>query len=184
MGRNSRRSSEDNSRRRYRRGSSSPRRTPSAERSKPVQHSKPTEKRYSDRKTDRSRTQRSRSGSARRSRSRSASPAHVQTRRMSMQAQQNQQEIQLPIGANMQTDILKVEGDFSNFPEITQKTRESLIARGITYLFPVQVGSFRHVTARKDLIVRDLTGSGKTLAYALPTIEYLRKSKTLGTGKI
>lgn len=101
-----------------------------------------------------------------------------------MQAQQNQQEIQLPIGANMQTDILKVEGDFSNFPEITQKTRESLIARGITYLFPVQVGSFRHVTARKDLIVRDLTGSGKTLAYALPTIEYLRKSKTLGTGKI
>jgi superfamily II DNA/RNA helicase len=32
--------------------------------------------------------------------------------------------------------------------------------------------------------VRDLTGSGKTLGYALPMIEHLRKSKTLGTGKI
>jgi len=108
----------------------------------------------------------------------------VQPRRMSMEAQQNHQDIQLPVGANMRTDVLKVEGDFSNFPEITQKTRESLIARGITYLFPVQVGSFRHVMSRKDLIVRDLTGSGKTLGYALPMIEHLRKSKTLGTGKI
>jgi superfamily II DNA/RNA helicase len=104
-----------------------------------------------------------------------------------MQAQQHQAQephIQLPVGANMQTDVLKVEGDFSNFPEITQKTREGLIARGITYLFPVQVGSFRHVMGRKDLIVRDLTGSGKTLGYALPMIEHLRKCKTLGTGKI
>jgi hypothetical protein len=28
-------------------------------------------------------------------------------------------------------------GDFDNFPEITQKSRELLIARGITALFPV-----------------------------------------------
>lgn len=38
--------------------------------------------------------------------------------------------------------------------------------------------------ARKDLIVRDLTGSGKTLAFALPLVEYLRKNKLFGTGKI
>lgn len=76
------------------------------------------------------------------------------------------------------------EGDFENFPEITQKTREGLIARGIKHLFPVQAGSFRQVWRRKDLIVRDLTGSGKTLGFALPTVEFLRKAKTLGSGKI
>lgn len=32
--------------------------------------------------------------------------------------------------------------------------------------------------------MRDLTGSGKTLGFALPTVEFLRKSKTLGSGKI
>jgi superfamily II DNA/RNA helicase len=37
---------------------------------------------------------------------------------------------------------------------------------------------------RKDLIVRDLTGSGKTLGFSLPLLEFLRKSKTLGSGKI
>ena len=37
---------------------------------------------------------------------------------------------------------------------------------------------------REDLIVRDLTGSGKTLGYALPMVEYFRKNKTFGTGKI
>lgn len=79
---------------------------------------------------------------------------------------------------------MKNEGDFDNFPEITQKTRDSLKARGINYLFPVQVNSFRHVMKRKDLIVRDLTGSGKTLGFALPLVEYLRKQKTLGSGKI
>ena len=75
-------------------------------------------------------------------------------------------------------------GDFDNFPEITQKSRELLIARGITGLFPVQFESFKHVWSRKDLIVRDLTGSGKTLGFSLPLVEYLRKNKTLGSGKI
>lgn len=84
----------------------------------------------------------------------------------------------------MINDALKNEGDFDNFPEITQKTREGLKARGINYLFPVQIGSFRHIWKRKDLIVRDLTGSGKTLGFALPMIEFLRKCKTLGNGKI
>ena len=38
--------------------------------------------------------------------------------------------------------------------------------------------------SRKDLIVRDLTGSGKTLAFGLPMVEYFRKNKLYGTGKI
>lgn len=37
---------------------------------------------------------------------------------------------------------------------------------------------------REDLIIRDLTGSGKTLGFALPLVEYLRKNKCFGTGKI
>ena len=144
MGRTSRRSSEDySSRKRYRRGSSSPRRSPSADKSKCRDTDACIEKRYVDKKTDRSRSDRvrrsrSRSGSYRKSKSRSASPPHVQTRRMSMQAHQvAAPHVPPAIGAHMQADHLKNEGDFSHFPEISQKTREGLIARGITYLFPV-----------------------------------------------
>lgn len=79
---------------------------------------------------------------------------------------------------------MEKEGDFNNFPEITAKTRESLIKRGINYLFPVQYESFNYILKRKDLIVRDLTGSGKTLGYSLPMVEYFRKNKLFGTGKI
>jgi ATP-dependent RNA helicase DDX21 len=77
----------------------------------------------------------------------------------------------------------EVTGSFKNFPEISAKTIESLKARGINYLFPVQSESFVQVWKREDLMVRDLTGSGKTLGYALPTVEYLRKHKLLGNGK-
>lgn len=100
---------------------------------------------------------------------------------------QQQQQAVLNVPQNLNPlvgDNMKNEGDFDNFPEITQKTRDSLKARGINHLFPVQAGSFRQVWKRKDLIVRDLTGSGKTLGFALPTVEFLRKSKTLGSGKI
>jgi superfamily II DNA/RNA helicase len=44
--------------------------------------------------------------------------------------------------------------------------------------------TFNNVFNREDLIVRDLTGSGKTLGFSLPTVEYLRKNKMFGTGKI
>lgn len=51
-------------------------------------------------------------------------------------------------------------------------------------MFPVQYESFNSAYNREDLIVRDLTGSGKTLAFSLPLVEYLRKNKCFGTGKI
>ena len=84
----------------------------------------------------------------------------------------------------LQNSATRAVGDFDNFPEITQKSRELLVARGINALFPVQYESFKHVWSRKDLIVRDLTGSGKTLGFSLPLVEWLRKNKTLGSGKI
>lgn len=77
----------------------------------------------------------------------------------------------------------EAEGMFSKFPEITAKSVEGLKKRGINYLFPVQSKTFASIWKRTDLMVRDLTGSGKTLGFALPTVEYLRKNKLLGTGK-
>ena len=75
-------------------------------------------------------------------------------------------------------------GAFENFPEIHQKTVEGLKKRGINFLFPVQYETFYPIYKRNDLIVRDLTGSGKTLGFSLPMVEYLRKNKCFGTGKI
>jgi len=145
MGKTSRRSSEDYSsrKRHYRRGSSSPRRSPSPDRgssppnlklNKTIGHrgSKRDASGNGKYRKSRSRTpprntrQRSPSDhSPRYSRSRSPSEVnHVITRRMSMQ----QQQLAIPVA-----DVAKrAVGDFDNFPEITQKSREILIARGIT----------------------------------------------------
>ncbi|KAF6041029.1 DDX21 [Bugula neritina] len=64
------------------------------------------------------------------------------------------------------------EGQFSNFP-IRAKTIEKLQARGIKYLFPVQVKTFQKVLEGKDVIAKARTGTGKTLAFALPLVEKL-----------
>jgi len=201
MGKTSRRSSEDYSskKRHHRRGSSSPRRrspsdrgktkvekittlTPASRRDKvdlkslKARSSRADPKRRSRSRSD-SRSSYSRSSS--RHSERKESP-HVTTRRMSMQ----QHTLSLLPNDPIVVEAIKNEGDFDNFPEITQKSRDSLKARGINYLFPVQFESFRSVWARKDLIVRDLTGSGKTLGFGLPMVEYLRKNKCLGTGRI
>ena len=75
-------------------------------------------------------------------------------------------------------------GNFKNFPEIPERSVENLRAKGIKSLFPIQQKCFRPIYARDDLIARDLTGSGKTFAFGLPTIEYLRKNKLFGTGRV
>ena len=75
-------------------------------------------------------------------------------------------------------------GAFEAFPEIHPRTIEKLKARKIENLFPIQVHSFYPIYNREDLIARDLTGSGKTLGFGLPLIEYLRKNRYLGRGKI
>ncbi len=61
---------------------------------------------------------------------------------------------------------------------------EGLKKRGINYLFPVQYETFNQIWKREDLMIRDLTGSGKTLGFALPMVEYFRKNKLFGSGKI
>jgi DEAD/DEAH box helicase len=76
------------------------------------------------------------------------------------------------------------DGEFTSFPEITQKTVDRLVARKITSLFPIQQQCFYPIYNREDVIARDLTGSGKTLAFALPIVEYCRKNKFLGQKRL
>ncbi|XP_048801097.1 nucleolar RNA helicase 2-like [Lagopus muta] len=65
------------------------------------------------------------------------------------------------------------EGAFSNFP-ISKGTIQLLQARGVTYLFPVQVKTFHPVYSGKDVIAQARTGTGKTFSFAIPLIEKLQ----------
>ncbi|XP_068807005.1 nucleolar RNA helicase 2 isoform X1 [Struthio camelus] len=65
------------------------------------------------------------------------------------------------------------EGAFSNFC-ISKGTVQLLQARGVTYLFPVQVKTFHPVYAGKDVIAQARTGTGKTFSFAIPLIEKLQ----------
>uniref|UniRef100_A0A8C9EJ27 RNA helicase n=1 Tax=Pavo cristatus TaxID=9049 RepID=A0A8C9EJ27_PAVCR len=65
------------------------------------------------------------------------------------------------------------EGALSNFP-ISKGTVQLLQARGVTYLFPVQVKTFHPVYSGKDVIAQARTGTGKTFSFAIPLIEKLQ----------
>ncbi|XP_064418689.1 nucleolar RNA helicase 2 isoform X2 [Latimeria chalumnae] len=65
------------------------------------------------------------------------------------------------------------EGAFSNF-RISNETIQLLKARGVAYLFPVQVKAFNYVYNGKDLIAQARTGTGKTFSFAIPLVEKLQ----------
>ncbi|XP_072526296.1 nucleolar RNA helicase 2 [Salminus brasiliensis] len=65
------------------------------------------------------------------------------------------------------------EGAFSNF-KISQKTIQLLQARGVTYLFDIQVKTFNPVYDGKDVIGQARTGTGKTFSFAIPLVEKLQ----------
>ncbi|KAM6330120.1 nucleolar RNA helicase 2-like [Podargus strigoides] len=65
------------------------------------------------------------------------------------------------------------EGAFSNFP-ISENTINLLKARGVKYLFPVQVKTFQPIYDGKDVIAQARTGTGKTFSFALPLTEKLQ----------
>ncbi|XP_074780446.1 nucleolar RNA helicase 2-like [Athene noctua] len=65
------------------------------------------------------------------------------------------------------------EGAFSNFP-LSQNTINLLKARGVKYLFPVQVRTFQPIYDGKDVIAQARTGTGKTFSFALPLTEKLQ----------
>ncbi|NXT74862.1 DDX21 helicase, partial [Zapornia atra] len=65
------------------------------------------------------------------------------------------------------------EGAFSNFP-LSQNTINLLKARGVKYLFPVQVKTFQPIYDGKDVIAQARTGTGKTFSFAVPLTEKLQ----------
>lgn len=85
------------------------------------------------------------------------------------------------------TNVMKVtpsDGEYSSFPEIHKKTVEVLLKAGYVNLFPIQQCCFYPIYQREDVIARDLTGSGKTIAFGLPTVEYLRRNRFLGSRRV
>ena len=76
------------------------------------------------------------------------------------------------------------DGKFDSYPDISSQTKQNLMKKGFTGLFPIQQHCFYPIYNREDVIARDLTGSGKTLAFALPVVEYLRKQQLLGSRRV
>ncbi|MBN3295773.1 DDX21 helicase, partial [Amia calva] len=68
------------------------------------------------------------------------------------------------------------EGAFSNF-RISKETIKLLEAKGVTYLFDIQVKTFNSIYDGKDVVGQARTGTGKTLSFALPLIEKLQSSQ-------
>ncbi|KAL7855446.1 hypothetical protein AOLI_G00190500 [Acnodon oligacanthus] len=65
------------------------------------------------------------------------------------------------------------EGAFSNF-KISPNTIKLLEARGVKYLFDIQVKTFNPVFDGKDVIGQARTGTGKTFSFAIPLVEKLQ----------
>ncbi|KAF7643986.1 hypothetical protein LDENG_00229990 [Lucifuga dentata] len=65
------------------------------------------------------------------------------------------------------------EGAFSNF-RISQGTIEKLKARGVSFLFDIQVKTFDSVYDGQDVIAQARTGTGKTFSFAIPLVEKLQ----------
>lgn len=54
-------------------------------------------------------------------------------------------------------------------------------ARGVSYLFDIQVKSFNHVYDGEDVIAQARTGTGKTFSFAIPLVEKLQKEAVAPT---
>ncbi|KAL7668047.1 hypothetical protein ACOME3_008765 [Neoechinorhynchus agilis] len=72
-------------------------------------------------------------------------------------------------------EIARTSGAFENF-SLSEETKKNLRDRGIEYLFPVQVSTFKLIVRGYNVIVRSRTGTGKTLGFLLPIVETLRSS--------
>ena len=67
---------------------------------------------------------------------------------------------------------------------LSGETKSSMEAAGYTHLFPVQVHTFEHIHAGKDVVVKARTGSGKTLGFVLPIFEaFVHRGGELSRGR-
>lgn len=74
------------------------------------------------------------------------------------------------------------EGAFRNF-RISPNTVSLLKARGVTYLFDIQVKTFNDVYDGKDVIGQARTGTGKTFSFAIPLVEKLQADEDKRRGR-
>ncbi|XP_056235819.1 nucleolar RNA helicase 2 isoform X2 [Seriola aureovittata] len=74
------------------------------------------------------------------------------------------------------------EGAFSNF-RISEGTIGKLKARGVSYLFDIQVKTFDIVYDGEDVIAQARTGTGKTFSFAIPLVEKLQDAFTPTRGR-
>ncbi|XP_057704800.1 nucleolar RNA helicase 2 isoform X2 [Corythoichthys intestinalis] len=65
------------------------------------------------------------------------------------------------------------KGAFSNF-RISADTIQKLKARGVSYLFDIQVQTFDSVYDGHDVLAQARTGTGKTFSFAIPLVEKLQ----------
>uniref|UniRef100_A0A8C8AFM5 RNA helicase n=1 Tax=Otus sunia TaxID=257818 RepID=A0A8C8AFM5_9STRI len=68
----------------------------------------------------------------------------------------------------------------SNCSPFNETSLDCLTARGVKYLFPVQVRTFQPIYDGKDLIAQARTGTGKTFSFALPLTEKLQSDSQDG----
>lgn len=68
------------------------------------------------------------------------------------------------------------KGDFKNF-NLPKNLIEKLKSKNVTYLYPIQIATLKHIRAGDDVIAQARTGTGKTFAFAIPIIEKLEAAK-------
>jgi ATP-dependent RNA helicase DDX21 len=73
-------------------------------------------------------------------------------------------------------DEAKEKGDFKNF-DLSPNMTKKLHAKGITYLYPIQIATIKPLRAGHDVIAQARTGTGKTMAFGIPIVEKLEANK-------
>lgn len=81
------------------------------------------------------------------------------------------------VALDVKSDEAKKRGDFKNF-NLPKDLIEKLKAKGITYLYPIQVATLKHIRAGDDVIAQARTGTGKTMAFGIPIVEKLESEKS------
>ena len=68
-------------------------------------------------------------------------------------------------------------GAFEKF-KLPKNMTDKLEAKGIKFLYPIQIATLEHIRAGHDMIAQARTGTGKTMAFAIPIVEALQAKKT------
>ncbi len=82
------------------------------------------------------------------------------------------------LASDVKSKDASTEGDFKNF-NLPKNLVDKLKAKNVTYLYPIQVATLKHIRAGDDVIAQARTGTGKTLAFGIPIVEKLEANKSI-----